>query len=109
MRGHVHCTLPLFLLYPYMNFVENILEMGKLVNVFSIVSSLFQVFAFHLSIIGFLTMHLSVSGAVVLLGGVLLLLAPVLPSLWLLGLFWAERLWGAAHVIKTRQIKERFS
>ncbi len=74
-------------------------QIFKLVNVFIIVSCVLQVCAFHLAIMGILTMHLSVSGAVVLLGGVLLL-APVFPSLWLLGLFWAERLWGAAHVIK---------
>ncbi len=50
-------------------------------------------------------MHLSVSGAVVLLGGVLLL-APVFPSLWLLGLFWAERLWGAAHNKGKHELKK---
>jgi hypothetical protein len=92
-------TFPLFLLYPYMYSVENIFKIFKLVNAFIIVSCVFQVCAFHLAIIAILTMHLSVSGAVVLLGGVLLLVL-VFPSLWLFGLFWADRLWGAAHVIK---------
>ncbi len=98
-------TLPLFLFYPYMYSVENIVKIFKSVNVFITVSCLFQkVGTFHLAIMGILTMHFSVSGAVVLLGGVLLL-APVFTSLWLLGLFWAERLWGAAHNKRHENLK----